>query len=157
MPQLILILAILVLAYIGWRWFSQLPEAKRRSARLSLLIWGVAIVVLLLVVTGRLHWLGGAFAALLAVGRVLLPVLLRMLPFLAQARAQARQRPPPAAANTMTTEEAFATLGLKPGASRDDIITAHRQLMSKLHPDKGGNDFLAAKLNKAKEIALASL
>lgn len=51
-------------------------------------------------------------------------------------------------------EEALDILGLKPGASRDAIITAHKRMMIKVHPDKGGSNYLASKINQAKEILL---
>lgn len=54
----------------------------------------------------------------------------------------------------LTRAEALAVLGLGEEASREDIIAAHRRLMQKLHPDRGGNDYLAAKINQAKDFLL---
>jgi hypothetical protein len=52
---------------------------------------------------------------------------------------------------SMTREEAYAVLGLKSNASKDDIRSAHRRLMKQYHPDHGGSDYLASKINQAKE------
>lgn len=51
-------------------------------------------------------------------------------------------------------EEALQILGLKGTPSRDEIIAAHRRLINKLHPDRGGSDFLAARVNQAKDVLL---
>ena len=54
----------------------------------------------------------------------------------------------------MAISEALEILGLPLGASREDIIAAHRRLIQKVHPDLGGSDYLAAKINQAKDLLM---
>jgi hypothetical protein len=65
-----------------------------------------------------------------------------------------QQTPPSEGGGDMSRAEALAVLGLDESASDADITAAHRKLMQKLHPDRGGNDYLAAKLNQAKDQLL---
>jgi hypothetical protein len=59
-----------------------------------------------------------------------------------------------AAGGTLTRAEAWAVLGLAPGASAAEIRDAHRRLMRVSHPDNGGSDWVAARVNQARDILL---
>jgi hypothetical protein len=57
-------------------------------------------------------------------------------------------------AGAMTHEEAYNILGLEPGATAADVRQAHRRLMQRVHPDLGGNAFLAQRVNEARDLLL---
>ena len=71
----------------------------------------------------------------------------------AQADAAARLRGC-AARGPMSQEEAYQILGLEAGAKAEEVIRAHRTLMQRIHPDQGGTNYLAARVNEAKDTLL---
>lgn len=54
----------------------------------------------------------------------------------------------------MTRREAAQILGLREGAPQQKVREAHRKIMVANHPDAGGSDYLAAKINEAKDKLL---
>ena len=64
---------------------------------------------------------------------------------------------PRTGASRMSRDEAYEILGLEPGASHEEVKEAHRRLMLKIHPDQGGSNYLATKINLAKDVILESL
>lgn len=123
----------------------------------------IGLLVFYLAATGRLNWFFALAGVSIAFILRLMPTLLRYAPYLhrlwvdfnaKKQRASQQQNKPSTAPGTMSVEEAYAVLGLKAGASEAEIIAAHRKLMQKIHPDRGGSDYLAMKINLAKKILL---
>ena len=89
--------------------------------------------------------------------RTPLASLLTTMPLLLKAfqEAQAEQaRQQPTGPGSMSREEALLILGLREGAGPQDIQDAHRRLIQKNHPDVGGSDYLAAQINRARDVLL---
>lgn len=115
----------------------------------SLLAWLAALgglaLALMLILTGR----GGiAIGALVMFG----PMLWQQWKA-AHPPAAGTQRPT-RSAGPMSRAEAYQVLGLAPGASEADIRAAHRRLMRSAHPDSGGSDWLATRINQARDVLL---
>jgi hypothetical protein len=54
----------------------------------------------------------------------------------------------------MSRDEAYEILGLKSGATVEQVKEAHHRLMKKIHPDQGGSNYLATKINQAKSLLI---
>ena len=62
--------------------------------------------------------------------------------------------PPRRQSSAMSRAEAYEVLGLKSGANAEEIHSAHRRLMRMAHPDTGGSDWLASRINQARDVLL---
>ncbi len=57
----------------------------------------------------------------------------------------------------MSEQQARDILGVSEKATKEEINTAHKRLMQKMHPDRGGSDYLAQQINRARDKLLKSL
>jgi len=227
MPKLLLLLGLIVAVWYWWSYQKRLPQAQRRGFLWKSGFWAVLGISILLVYTGRMHWLGAGLAALVPLVKGLIALSFRALPLVRILRrfkttpSQFRTRSlvvtinfssgqmdgeilvgehagkqlsqlsneqlkafaeelksndressvllqayllrsgtqgfqgaedfKPGGFADLSKDEAYSVLGLEPGASQQDIIKAHKRLMQRLHPDRGGSDYLAAKINSAKD------
>ena len=87
--------------------------------------------------------------------RLLEAYLDRLHPDWREAMHAGQSSPPPRpGSDDMTVAEAYEILGLDPGADDAAIRAAHHRLMMQLHPDHGGTDYLATKINRARDVLL---
>jgi hypothetical protein len=111
---------------------------------------------------GRGHWRVTAtlFSAVLIAGAVLLAARGAWLPAVALAGAglwltlSSRQRTSVTRTEAMSRAEARALLGVPADATPQEINTAWKRLMGRAHPDQGGTEGLASRLNAARDRLL---
>jgi hypothetical protein len=143
----LVLIAVLLLS----RWVAAADPARLvKTVRWTL-------IILVVVALGAIAW-AGRFLLMAYVLPFLIPALIRgglgSLGRRAPGRQQGGQDRARPSSSAMSREDAYAVLGLDPGASETMIREAHRRLMAKVHPDRGGSDYLAAQINQARDVLL---
>ncbi|MGK0499063.1 MAG: hypothetical protein ACJAYG_000694 [Oceanicoccus sp.] len=241
MARLIILIALIIALLTMIQMYKNTPKDQHKGLYIKLGLSSLAIMLVLMAATGRIHWIGAMIGAMIPFVRRYSPMLIRYLPMLPQ---YLRSRPQPSAnannSSEVTTRilkmimdhsneklqgevisgpfagqqldslelsqlqnlldychqqetdsarllmtylnhrfgndwqqsgysstpdhngevnegTALAVLGLNKGASREQIIKAHRSMMQKVHPDRGGSDYLAAQINQAKDLLIKQL
>ncbi len=134
------------------------PEQKKKMFRMWML--GAAAVGVAVLAFAKGNLIAGAIASGVALISRAAP-LLKYAPLLksilgksanAQNSEQSQSKPAPQA--TMDKAQAADILGVDINASEEEITAAHKRLIQKVHPDKGGSDALAIQINTAKKVLL---
>ncbi len=140
MPYLLLALGVALGLYGLYKFLMTASPKQAGTLILAIFTIVVAGALLLLTLTGRLP---AALAILLALWPLALSVWKKRKP----AVKKTSDKP-------MTRIEALAILGLSEGADDDTIQESYKRLMMKIHPDQQGSEWMAAKLNAARDYLL---
>jgi len=157
---------LLVIVIVAFFWIraalKKEPFERKLYMRKSALI-GLLLCFIVLALIGRLSWVFALLSLGLAFVSRFIPVILRYAPQLQQlwflwrnkqGGFSGEARGGSVNKSAMTVEEAYKILGVSMPATKQKIIDAHRKLILKNHPDRGGSSYLAAQINQAKDILL---
>lgn len=109
----------------------------------GLFLWPRASLVVILFMSG--HWVAGLAGIVLA-------VLLMGASSTKTVKERVKVVEKVVLRSALTREEAWAVLGLNPGAPRERIAAAYKAMMTRVHPDHGGSTYLAQKVNEARTL-----
>lgn len=144
MPYILLVLGLLIGAYALYRFFIKANTQQIRALFLTASIATLVIALFFMALTGRL-------AAALALAAAIIPFVIAHL---RESKKREEQSAPPADSEITSRKDALEVLGLDNDASSDDIKAAYKKLMQKVHPDHEGSEWMAAKLNQARDLLL---
>lgn len=150
MPHIILLLGILL---GGFALFHFMRSATAREMAALVLTFGVLLisgVVFFLAITGRLPIALGVLSALWPAG---VAVWKSRQHTQTMNNTYRKTTAPPDIAN-LPRREALDILGLAEGATAEEIKAAHKRLIKALHPDGTGSEWLARKINAARDVLL---
>ncbi len=145
MALLALGVGALVLLLFAGEAFSRARVATIKTALAWLAVLAGVSLAALLLLTGR----GAA-----AIGALIFFTPLALSWWQERRPPAGAARPGRAAAPRMSREEALEVLGLQAGANEAEIRAAWLRLMQAAHPDRGGSDWLAARINQAHDVLL---
>ncbi|MDN6319702.1 MAG: molecular chaperone DnaJ [Marinobacter sp.] len=165
----ILGIVLAAIVFVILKQWGRLSAENKKAATWKLVLITGGVLLLVMVLTGRVHVLTAAIAAFIPLLRKL-PELARFFPALnrlfsgkdnvgsgsGEGPNSGHGGADPAQGKGMTEREACEILGLTSVCSKEDIVMAHRRLIQKLHPDRGGSDYLAAKINEAKSVLICT-
>ena len=142
-----LLAAIAVMLGLGYVLARMKTQTAAQTLRVVLGIGGVLLGVVLTV-----RGLAAAGLPLIGAALGLLGVALRG--GAAAQRSSGEAGGAQRRSGAMSRREAAQVLGVAETASEAEINKAYRELMKKVHPDAGGNDALAARVQEAREVLL---
>ncbi|WP_417477074.1 DnaJ domain-containing protein [Maricaulis sp.] len=146
-----LFLGFLALAgFLGAAWWFSRQKTAQAARLVRMLLGGGAVLA------GALLTLRGAMALGVPIGLFGLGML--GIAYSGPGQNGTSGSSPPQSGGSMSLDEAREILSVGPGATREEIRQAHRNLMKKLHPDTGGGSAaLARQVQDARDLLLAAL
>ena len=156
----LLLIAFIGAAIYGVKHWQALPARERKAFAKKGVIYGAVALVLGLVLAGRAHWLMGVLAALLALAARVAqfaqyaPLFKKVMGHEEPLNTEDGRSTAGPAPVAMSREEAADILGVTVNAEPEIVRQAHKRLMQKLHPDRGGSDPLAKQINQAKQVLM---
>jgi DnaJ family protein C protein 19 len=149
-----ILLVITLHAALSWMVRSRPEQVKRMLQWLAII--GIVIIILLLVRFGA-PLVAAAVGGLVGLA-ALLSRLTVLMPLFSLWNSHRDRAPTPVQhPASMTKDEAARILNIRPNASKDEILSAHKHLIQRVHPDHGGSDYLASQINQAKDVLLKSI
>lgn len=142
MPYVLLVIGAVIGLFGLYKFFLSANPKQISAFVMSVVFLVLTVALLFMAVTGRLP---AAIALVVAIWPLAL----------AWWKAKQPRKPKPGPKpGPMTRDEALEILGLPATATPEDIEEAYKRLMMKVHPDLQGSDWMAAKLNEARDLLL---